>query len=65
MMLKHQYMNSGPQHPHEKLGKAARVSNPSAGVRGRERQIGGGGGDLVKMAGKLQAQREISPEIKK
>lgn len=43
LMLKHQYMNSCPQHPHEKLGKAARVSNPSAGVRGRERQMGGGG----------------------
>lgn len=50
LMLKREYMNSGPQHPYEKLGKAACVSNPSAGVRSRERQIAGwekGGDDLI------------------
>lgn len=40
-------LNSGPQHPYKKLGKAVCVSNPSAGVRGRERQIVGQGWGLT------------------
>lgn len=57
LMYKHEYMNSGPQHPYKKLGIAACVSNPSAGVRGTERQILGWGGSTARQSsqnGKLQ-----------